>query len=83
VTATEQQIAANSIEEGTWTVGRDIGPAPTAHRSPWAVTATGRSPAAAPTATASSRTTFRVGGIPTVTLREARTSNGCGTFVKQ
>jgi hypothetical protein len=85
VTAVEQQIAANSIKNGIWTVGVDV--APGTYRTSealtgycyWAIYESGTSGGDiiendGPT-----------GGFPTVTLSAGQDfeNSGCGTFVKQ
>src|SRR3954451_4076259 len=85
VTAVEQQIAANSIEEGTWTVGRDV--APGTYRTSqavsgqcyWSITRTGSN------GSDIVENDIVSGGFPTVTLKEGQdfTNSRCGTFVKE
>lgn len=84
VTAVEQQIAANSIEEGTWTVGRDITPGtyrtsqPVIGRCYWQITRTGSNGDIV-------ENDIVTGAYPTVQLGAGQdfTNRGCGTFVKQ
>jgi hypothetical protein len=85
VTAVEQQVAADSIESGIWTVGIDVEPGTYRVSEAlsgycyWAIYRTGTSGGDiidndGPT-----------GGFPTVTLSAGQDfeNSGCGTFVKQ
>jgi hypothetical protein len=85
LTAAQQQIAANSIEEGTWTVGVDVAPGtyrtsqPVSSDCYWKITKSGTNGADI------IKNDIPGGGIPTVTLSTGQdfTNQGCGTFVKQ
>ncbi|TFV79481.1 hypothetical protein E4P39_02305 [Blastococcus sp. CT_GayMR19] len=85
VAAVEQRIAATSIDEGTWTVGRDVEPGTytTAQAVTgdcyWAITRSGTNGGDIV------RNDIVKGGFPTVTLSAGQdfTNNRCGTFVKQ
>ena len=83
--AVEQQIAVNSIGQGTWTVGRDIEPGTYRTREAvvgdcyWAILASGTNGGDI------IENDIPSGGFPTVTLSAGQDfeNNGCGTFVKQ
>jgi hypothetical protein len=85
VTAVEQQIAADSIREGTWTVGVDVAPgtyrteAAVTGRCYWAITRSGTN------GSDIVQNDNVSGGFPTVTLREGQDfeNSRCGTFIKQ
>jgi hypothetical protein len=85
VTAVEQQIAANSIEQGTWTVGRDVTPGTYRTAQPvtgdcyWEITRSGTN------GSDIIENDIVEGGFPTVQLSDGQdfTNNRCGTFVKQ
>lgn len=85
VTAVEQVIAANSIEQGTWTVGRDISPGTYRTKEAitgdcyWAIFRSGTN------GSDIVDNDIPNGGFPTVTLSQGQDfeNNGCGTFVKQ
>jgi hypothetical protein len=85
VTAVEQQIAANSIGEGTWTVGRDV--APGTYRTAEAVTGQCYWGIYRSGTNGSDIIDNDIvnGGFPSVQLSEGQDfkNNGCGTFVKQ
>lgn len=81
----EKQVAANSVGEGTWTVGKDI--APGSYRTStaissecyWKITKTGTN------GSDIIENDIPTGGFPSVTLSVGQdfTNQGCGTFVKQ
>jgi hypothetical protein len=85
VTAVETEIEANSIGQGTWTVGRDI--APGTYRTKealtgecyWGIYRSGSN------GSDIVDNDIPSGGFPTVQLSEGQDfeNNGCGTFVKQ
>ncbi|KQS66112.1 hypothetical protein [Modestobacter sp. Leaf380] len=86
VTATEQTIAANSVGNGTWTVGTDMqagtyrtSAAVTSGQCYWSITVTGSNGGDI------IENDIVTGGFPTVTVSEGQTfeSNRCGTFVLQ
>jgi hypothetical protein len=85
VTVVEQQIEANSVGEGTWTVGRDVAPGTYRTSEPvngdcyWEITRSGTN------GSSIIENDIVVGGFPTVQLSEGQdfTNNRCGTFVKQ
>jgi hypothetical protein len=85
VAAVEQRIAASSIEEGTWTVGRDVEPGTYTTSQAvtgdcyWAITRSGTN------GSDIVQNDIVKGGFPTVTLGAGQdfTNNRCGTFVKQ
>ncbi|SOC46716.1 hypothetical protein SAMN05660748_0412 [Blastococcus aggregatus] len=85
VTATEQQIARNSVEQGTWTVGRDIEPGTYRTKDAvigqcyWEITAGGTN------GSDIIDNDIVSGGFPTVSLSAGQvfTNSRCGTFVKQ
>lgn len=85
LTAAQQQIAANSIREGVWTVGTDVAPGtyrtsqPVGSQCYWKITKSGTNGADI------IKNDIPGGGIPTVTLSVGQdfTNARCGTFVKQ
>ncbi len=85
VTSTEKQIAASSVEQGTWTVGVDIEPGtyrpaqPVSSGCYWAITRTGSN------GSDIIENDLPGGGLPTVQLSAGQdfTHHRCGTFVKQ
>jgi hypothetical protein len=85
VTAVEETIAANSIGEGTWTVGRDIAPgtyrtsAAVTGQCYWGIYRSGTN------GSDIVDNDIVTGGFPTVRLSDGQdfTNNGCGTFVKE
>jgi hypothetical protein len=85
VTTVEQTVAAASVEEGTWTVGRDIDAG--TYRTSEAVT--GQCYWGIYTSGTNGSDIINndivSGGFPTVTLREGQDfeNSRCGTFVKQ
>lgn len=87
VTQTEQQVAASSITEGTWTVGRDVEPG-TYHTKDlvsgsamcyWEISKTGETGIDAIV-----DNDIVTGGRPTVTISAGQdfTTRDCGTWVK-
>lgn len=85
VAAIEKQVEANSIGEGTWTVGTDVS-AGTYRTSAaisgdcyWAITKSGTNGGDIV------QNDIPTGGFPTVVLRPGQdfTNHGCGTFVKK
>jgi len=85
VSAVEKQVAANSIGEGTWTVGSDV--AAGTYRTAaavtgdcyWSITRSGTN------GSDIVENDLPTGGFPTVVLRAGQdfTNHGCGTFVKK
>lgn len=82
----ESTVAANTIKEGTWTVGIDIVPgvyrttAEVTHNCSWDITRTGSNGS-----DHIDRAFYVKGGFPMVTLAEGQTFNteGCGKWAKQ
>lgn len=87
VTATEAQAAANTITEGTWTVGVDIEPGtyrtdaaiPGGGHCYWSITRTGTN------GDEILQNDIVTGGRPSVTLSEGQdfTTRDCGSWVRQ
>lgn len=85
VTTVEQQVAANSIEEGMWTVGVDVEPgtyrtaAAVSGDCYWAITRSGSN------GSDIIDNDIVQGGFPTVTLEVGQDfeNSRCGTFVRQ
>lgn len=85
LTAAQQQVAANSIGEGIWTVGTDIAPGtyrtsqPVSSDCYWKITKSGTN------GSDIIKNDIPGGGMPTVTLSVGQdfTNSRCGTFVKQ
>jgi gas vesicle protein len=85
VSATEKQVEANSIGEGTWTVGTDIRAgsyqtsAAVSGDCYWSITKSGTN------GSDIIENDIPSGGFPSVVLRAGQdfTNHGCGTFVKR
>jgi hypothetical protein len=85
VSAIEKQVEANSIGEGTWTVGTDVKAgtyrtsAAISGDSYWSITKSGTN------GSDIIENDIPTGGFPTVVLRPGQdfTNHGCGTFVKK
>ena len=85
VAAVEQRIAATSIDEGTWTVGRDVEPGTYTTSQAvtgdcyWKITRSGTNGGDIV------QNDIVKGGFPTVTLSAGQdfTNSRCGTFVKK